>query len=180
MGYQNNKNLNGKDKELDEKTFNKIKTIYTTCINENDSIKERKELLFDYINNLNITETLMSNDKDGITLLLANLHNNDIDFLFKVIKVDLELGGIFTPFIKFRDNKSKIQEALYFSEINTISNKALIADYENLLLTYEKYIREVLENIYDGNQSKIKEMTNSIITVDKMISHKMIEPYLYE
>jgi len=174
MGYQNNKNLNGKDKELDEKTFNKIKTIYTTCINENDSIKEKKELLFDYINNFNITETLMSNDKDRITLLLANLHNNGIDFLFEVIY------GNFAQYIEFYDNKSKIQEALYFSEINTFRNKDSIADYENLLLTYEKYIRKVLENIYDENQSKIKEMTNSIITVDKMISHKMIEPYLYE
>jgi len=177
MGYQNNKNLNGKDKELDEKTFNKIKTIYTTCINENDSIKEKKELLFDYINNFNITETLMSNDKDGITLLLANLHNNGIDFLFKVIERDLD--KMFIPYIKFSDNKSKIQMALYLYEINTFVNKDSIADYENLLLTYEKYIRKVLENIYDENQSKIKEMTNSIITVDKMISHKMIEPYQY-
>jgi len=44
MGYQN-KILKGKDQELDEKTFNKIKTIYTTCINENESIKNKKKVI---------------------------------------------------------------------------------------------------------------------------------------
>jgi len=176
MGYQN-KNLKGKDQELDEKTFNKIKTIYTTCINENESIKNKKKLLIDYVNNFNITETLMSNDKDRLTLLLAELHNNGIEFLFRVS--EREPTKIFIPFINFIDNKSNIQSTLYSYEINTLNNKDLIGDYENLLLTYEKYIRKVLENIYDENQNKIEEMTKSVITVDKMISHKMIEPYRY-
>jgi len=175
--YQVNEKLSEAEKEYDEKTFNKLKTIYTSCLNEQKLNKNKNELLIDYINNLNITETLTNNDSlDGLAILLANLHNLGVNLLFSVdsnlYTKDENLLNRNIISIKFN---SYLHDTLKFAEYQSYYDESgdEKAHYENILLVYKKYIENVLKKIFEKNSNKIEEMVESVIKVDKMIVHQM-------
>ncbi len=137
----------------------------------------KKELLIDYINNLNITKTLTNNDSiDGLAILLANLHNHGVNLLFSVDTIlytkDENLLNKNLILIKFDSNLHNTLRSAESQSYYDESGDGKV-QYENILLVYKKYIKNVLTNIFEKNSNRIEEMIESIIKVDKMIVHQM-------
>ncbi|OUM59864.1 hypothetical protein PIROE2DRAFT_14496 [Piromyces sp. E2] len=92
--------------------FKRMKYIYNECIRSYDNDYNKNEYLINYIKNLNISESLNSND--GFTTLLANLHNNGINVLFQITPTQIndlpyKIPKIMTEYNSYLDFITEIE-----------------------------------------------------------------------
>jgi len=194
--YQINENLSNDDQKYDEIVFNKMKTIYEYCMNE-DEMKNNinKESIIKYIQDFNLNELLNNHEEtEALTNLLVKLHNDGITFLFYVLsEKDSEDDSIFNPAIYFYTSNRYIADSFAEIELSKLGlsvyqfnneddyNLNIQQKYEDIN-NYKKYIGNVLKYIYGQDEDKIETMIESIIEVESKIAQstiKMIADWSY-
>ncbi len=79
-----NENLTKEEQEYEEKLFNKMKDIFNVCLNEGQNEEYGKEYITEFINKLNIYESMQDiSDIDKLTRLIVKLENNGFEMFFR-------------------------------------------------------------------------------------------------
>jgi len=164
--YQVDKTLSQDDQELDKEIFNKIKTIYDTCMDEDTINKKGKEPLINLLNQFDLYNNKSKYEGvDGLTNLIADLHHYGVDIIFKfvvvgdIIKHDLNIMGMVQPDLLLLKDQYK--------------NEKDISKYKSTII-------ETLELLFKDqkNERNIEEMTNKIIEFEKKLSDFTIPAYV--
>jgi len=181
--YKVKENLSPNDKEYDEKLFNIMKNNFNACVNNIN--KEKNGVLINFINNLNINETLSK--PDGITYLFAEIHNYGIDMLFRInisaynypheynipdIENNYMVLFDFVPQSFLEIELSKEGRSYQGGFKNEDEYNHYIQKQYKIIDIYQDYVRKVLQSLYDqnDNNNKIDSKVESIISVEKELS----------
>jgi len=157
--YPVDTNLSEEDQKLDKEIFNKVKTIYDLCMDEDTINKNGKESLISLLNKFDLYNSKSKYDSvDGLSDLLVDLHHHGINTLFSImIKSDLinnkinAMGIIQTELLLLKDHYKN----------------------ETILNQYKEIIMDTLNRLFDESQQKernIEEMANKIIQFEKQLS----------
>jgi len=154
--YPLNNKLSAEDQELDKEIFNKVKTIYTSCMDEEAIRKQGKKPIVELLKRLDLYNNKSKYEGiNGLTNLITELHQYGIRFLFK----------------------SYVREDLSNHEVNviSISKPDLVLQkyqYEGDLNPYENMIVEILNRFFEDqkNERNIKEMASKIRNFEKELS----------
>jgi len=152
--YQADKNLSPEDQELDKIIFNKIKTIYNSCMDEDEINKKGKEPLINLLKWFNLFNNKSKYEcVDGLTNLIVDLHYYGVDIIFKksklLMKILLIMEVLIDP-LKHGNFQIKIPKSLMnvinFFQVFQIS---LLNNYSILLLVNlsVKYTTEIADII---------------------------------
>jgi len=77
--YPVDTNLSEEDQKLDKEIFNKVKTIYDTCMDEDAINKNGKESLINLLNKLDIYNSKSKYDNvEGLSNILVDLHHHEL------------------------------------------------------------------------------------------------------
>jgi len=161
--YPVDTNLSEEDQKLDKEIFNKVKTIYDTCMDEDAINKNGKESLINLLNKLDIYNSKSKYDSvDGLSNILVDLHHRGVNTLFNLItSIDI------------------VNHDIYGMGIEQ-PNLTLLKDHykdENILSQYKEIIIDTLNRLFDENQQKernIEEMANKIIEFEKKLADSLI------
>jgi len=157
--YPVNTNLSEEGQKLDKEIFNKIKTIYNSCMDEDTINKNGKESLINLLNKLDFYNNKSKYEgADGLSNLLVDLHHYGLNTLFTfsvkgdIINHDLNVMTITQPeFLLIKDHYKN----------------------EMILNEYKAVIVNILSSLFDENQQKernIEEMASKIIEFEKQLS----------
>ena len=164
-----------------------MKNIYTQCLN-NYKDNNDKELLMKFIKNFNINETLSKHD--GLTSLLIDLHNSGVEIFFDM-GPEFSIGHsyLFIPIIKdmslinFNNlNSAFLEMELSNQDLSVLGNfideneyNTYLQQQKDIIDNFQEYIRKTLQIIYDSDENKIDKMIESVVEVEKLLSHLLIE-----
>jgi len=184
--YKVNDKLSQKDREYDEKLFNKMKNYFSACSNFVDTKFDNDDFIVEFVKSFNITESLAK--PDGLTNLLADFHNNSFNIFFLItpkvnnesyetvpsINVNLEMDTSLTR--AYTENELS-KEGLSWqggfkdeNEYNTYLKKQ-----NKLIENRKEYIKNVLQALNFLNEDEINSVAESVIEVEKKISHVLLD-----
>jgi len=156
--YPMDKNLSPEDQELDKEIFDKVKTIYNTCMDEEAIRKQGKEPLINLLNQLDLYSIKWKYKRDeGITKLIVDLHQYGIHFLFSS-----QVSG---NIINHSNN------IIFFNKPELV---LLLDHYKNkmILYQYKSVIMETLNRLFENQENgrNIEEMADKIIIFEVKLS----------
>jgi len=160
--YPVNNNLSPEDQELDKEIFNRIKTIYNSCMDEEAIRKLGKKPIVDLLNQLDLYNNKSKYEGvDGITNLIIDLHQYGIRFLFKsYVREDLSDHNV--NIISIGKPDLVLQKYQY--------------DENGDLNEYKNVIVRTLNQFYEDkkNERNIEEMASKIKDFEKKLSQKIL------
>jgi len=161
--YPVDTNLSEEDQKLDKEIFNKVKTIYDTCMDEDTINKNEKESLINLLNKLDIYNSKSKYDNvEGLSNILVDLHHHGITTLF--------ILGTTGDLINHDNNVMTINQSPVTLSKDHYKN-------ENILFVYKEIIMDTFSRLFDENQQKernIEEMANKIIEFEKKLVDAII------
>eukprot|EP00833_Pecoramyces_ruminatium_P017580 jgi/Orpsp1_1/1191612/evm.model.d7180000087317.1 len=155
--YKVNEKLSPEEQELDKNLFNKIKSIFNTCMDVDKINAKGKQPLMNLYDKLQIYENRSSyNTADGLTEQIVKLNKY----------------GIF-PFFKIGGHKDYEKDNNYLLAIlqNGLTLSKDYYEYEKVLVELRKYIKNVLLLIFDSNERDIDAMADSILELEKKVAN---------
>jgi len=164
--YQVDETLSQEDQKLDKEIFDKVKTIYDTCMDEDTINKKGKEPLINLLNQFDLYNNKSKYEGvDGLTNLIADLHHYGVNIIFNygvggdVMNHDLNVMGIIQPDLLLLKDQYKNEE-------DVSKYKSTIIETLKLLFKDQK------------NKRNIEEMANKIIEFEKKLSDITIPAYV--
>jgi len=155
--YQANKNLSSEDQKLDKEIFNKMKTIYNTCKDE-DRIKEMgKEPLIKLLDQFDLYSNKTKYESvDEFTNLIADLNYYGVGFI---------IGSVVIA-----DAFNNQVNVMHISQLKLLfdgqyNNEAFISSYKSIIM-------ETLNLLFDDqkNDRNTEEMAEKIVEFEIKLS----------
>eukprot|EP00833_Pecoramyces_ruminatium_P009530 jgi/Orpsp1_1/1183562/evm.model.c7180000085730.1 len=145
--YRSNEKYTPEEKIYDEKTFNKLKNIYNTCLDVDAINKKGSQPMIDLLNELKIYENRKRYATvEGLTDLIFRLHNRSVPFLFDISNIYLSSYSDKYVFVV-------VENSSYLA-----GNKA------SFYTKYKQYVHDTLELIFQGKENRnIDAMTNAVV-----------------
>jgi len=159
--YPINENLSKEDQELDKKIFNQVKTLYSTCMDEESINKKGKEPLMNLLNKLDLHNNKTKyKGADGIANLIADLQYYGVDSFLKIENGDdIENKDIIVVGIIQPDMTPEL--GLYYS-------KEVLPYYKNAVNT------TLVKLFGEQKERNIEEMTNTIIDLESKLYSSLL------
>jgi len=164
--YQVDENLSPEDQELDKEIYNKIKTIYDSCMDEDTINKQGKEPIINLLNQFDFyNNTSKYEGVDGLTNLIADIHHYGGIFIF--------VFGVIGDLIDHDLNVMAITQQ------NILIPKNYFKD-EYVINMYKYVIMELFSNLFEDqiNERNIEEIANKIIDFEIKLSDIIIPKYV--
>jgi len=160
--YPVDKNLSPEDQALDKKIFNKIKTIYRTCMDETAIKKQGKKPILNLLNRFDLyNKKLKYEGVDGLSSLIANLQQYDVNIVFNYQISDDFVNPKLNAFILTQPELFLIVDQ-YKDEVDVSHFKAMITETLNGLFKDQK------------KERNIEEMADRIVEFEKKLSEILI------
>jgi len=149
--YKANENLPKEEQEYEEQLFNKMKDIFNVCLNSVQSNGYEKEYIINFINKLNIYESMEGlNDTDKLTHLIDKLENNGFEMFFNY------------PYQRYMDYNSNI---LFHSNYGE-----KLKNFPELIPIFKQYIKNILK-ITHSDENVIDEKAELIFDFGQKLSN---------
>ena len=152
---------------MDKEIFNKAKTIYDTCMDENTINKQGKQPLINLLNQIDLYNNKSKYEgADGIALLIADLHKYNVNFLF-------------WNTASFNDYINPTIIHFMISQPNLLLRKDKYND-ENIVSQYKTTILETLNRLFKDqkNEKNFEKIANKITELEKKLSEFFISSYV--
>ncbi|ORX38765.1 zincin [Piromyces finnis] len=158
--YKVNENLSPEEQELDKNLFNKLKTIFNTCMDVDKINAKGKQPLIDLYDKLKIYENRENyKDVNKFTEQLVTLNKYGIFPFFKIGgHTDYEKANHYL--IAFLQNGLTLSKDYY--------------SYDVVLVELRKYIKNILTLIFDSTERDIDAMADSILEFEKKVANAYV------
>jgi len=150
---------------LDKEIFNKLKTIYDTCMDEDAMKKQGKEPIINLLNKFDLYHNKSKYEgADGSAILNADLHNHFVVTYFTY--------DIINDFIDNNINDFIIGQPDLLLLKDQYKDEKIISQYKTVIV-------ETLNKIFEDQKEdrNIEEMANKIIEFEKKLSEILIPGY---
>jgi len=161
--YPVDKTLSAEDQALDKEIFNKAKTIYDTCMDEDTINKQGKEPIINLLNEIDLYNNKTRYEGvNGVSTLVADLHKYNVDIIFN-IRI---LGNDYV-------NPMAINIVIGQPELLLIKNKY---NNENIISQYKTTIIETLNRLFGDQKGErnFELMANKIVEFEKKLSEVLV------
>ncbi|OUM59520.1 hypothetical protein PIROE2DRAFT_14929 [Piromyces sp. E2] len=163
-----------------------MKSVYTNCLQSYNKNQNKNDYIINFINAFNINEKI--NNPDGLSTLIADLHNNNIDVFFMVSSekqngIPYDIPYILTNFnnLDFYTEIELSKEGL--TNEGDFTNEEEYNEHLNKCYKeskkHEEYIRNILKIFYGTNEGKVESMAKSIIDIEKKFARINIDHNIY-
>jgi len=152
---------------LDKEIFNKVKTIYDTCMDEDTINKQGKEPIINLLNQFDLYNNKTKYEGvNGISILIADLHKYNVNTVFE----NRILGNKYY-------NPMAINLVLSQPELLLIKSKY---NDENIISQYKTTIIETLNLLFEDQKKErnFELMANKIIEFEKKLSEFLVPEYV--
>jgi len=163
--YTVDESLSPEDQELDKEIFNKLKTIYDTCMDEDAMKKQGKEPIINLLNKFDLYHNKSKYEgADGFAILIADLHNHFVLTYFQY--------EIINDFIVQNINDFIIGQPDLLLLKDQYKDEKVVSQYKNMII-------ETLNKIFEDQKEErnIEEMANKIIDLEIKLSEVLIPAY---
>ena len=164
--YPVDKNLSPEDQALDKEIFQKIKTIYNTCMDEDTIKKQGKKPIINLLNKFDLYNSKSKYEGvDGLSILIANLQQYDVNTILTY--------QISDDFANPKLNAFIISQPELFLIKDQYNDETEVSHYNTMII-------ETLSRLFkDQKKGKnIEEMANKIIEFEKKLSEVLIPKYI--